>query len=46
MSADQMQRVLNALVAQVPLTYHRHNHRDEKTKQNDYGVNVDVKAYQ
>ncbi len=46
MDPDQMKRIFDALVVQVPLTNQRHDHRYKQAEQNDNGINMYLEAYQ
>src|SRR5690242_7292850 len=46
MCPNQMKRILDTLVVQVPLAYQCHNYGQEQTEQHDHRINVDIEAHQ
>src|SRR5688500_14260989 len=46
MSADKMERILNTLIAQMPMTYEGHSDGYEQAKQHDDRVDMDIEADQ
>ncbi len=46
MSSNQMKRIFDALVAQMPLANKRHDDGDEQAEEDDNGINMDIEAHQ